>query len=155
MYRINKVKHDRKRSETTVEYEIVSEKADDIVTVKLVGYEKPLEDFMEQFNALTAFVEEICSLPEGYCDKAEIKGVSFSWSHDIMGAVITAAVPVDTANSPVIINTPHLPKEDYSGNNPNALLLPRKCAITLEKLIEETKRYIDFERQTEQTKLDI
>ena len=73
-----------------------------------------------------------------------------------MGAVITALITIESANSPVVINTPHLPSAQYSetGQSP---LLSHKCTYALKQLLHEAERYIDGEREKEnenQTELE-
>jgi hypothetical protein len=114
----------------------------DDIKVALSSCDKPLPEFIEVFHGLRQYVEQICNLADGYCDKAEVRGVSLSHSHNIVGAVITVLVKVKTANSPVVINTPHLPSAPYNENGEEPLL-PRDCVIDINTLIEEAEKYID------------
>ena len=114
---INKVKYDRKAGKVTIEYDQIRNDIDDDIKIVLTSSDTPLPEFIEKLNALSSHVESICKLPDGYCSQAEIRGVSFSHTNDIMGAVITALIPIDSANSPVVINTPHLPSDQYSERN--------------------------------------
>jgi hypothetical protein len=151
---INKIKYERKVGQVSVEYDqICGDKADDIKIV-LKSYDKPLPEFIDKLNELAPFVEKICELPEGYCSCAEIRGVSLSHTNDVLGAVITALIPIESANSPVVINTPHLPSEQYSESGQSPLLSP-KCVFAIKGLIYEAERYINGERQKDnQTELE-
>jgi hypothetical protein len=152
--KISKIKYDGTQVE--IQYEIVMETTDDIKVV-LKSYDKPKEEFILCLSSLAKFVEDICQLEKGYCDEADIRGVSLSWSHDIMGAVITALIPVDTANSPVCLNTPHLPSEQYNENGQSPVL-PRACTTKINQLIEHAEAYINGDRdipEDNQIKMDI
>lgn len=153
---ISKVKYERKIGKVTIEYSILNDGKDDI-NVILKSNDEPLQEFIDRLNELSKFVETICQLPAGYCDQAEIRGVSFSHSNGVLGAVITALIPLDSANSPMVINTPHLPSEQYSETGESPVLSP-KCVFVLKNLIVEAIRYIDGERvkeETNQTELEL
>jgi len=152
--KITKIKYDG--SQVEIQYEIVMETTDDVKVV-LKSYDKPKDEFIQCLSSLAKFVENICQLKEGYCDEAEIRGVSLSWSHDVMGAVITALIPVDTANSPVCLNTPHLASEQYNENGQSPIL-PRPCTTKINQLIEHAEAYINGDRdipEDNQIKMDI
>lgn len=152
--RISKIKYDGTQVE--IQYEIVMETTDDIKVV-LKSYDKPKDEFIQCLSSLAKFVEDICQLEKGYCDEADVRGVSLSWSHDVMGAVITALIPVDTANSPVCINTPHLASDQYNENGQSPVL-PRPCTTKINQLIEHAEAYINGDRdipEDNQIKMDI
>lgn len=117
----------------------------DNIAIALASCDKPMPEFIQTFQNLKEYVEQICDLANGYCEKAEVRGVTLSYSHDILGAVITVLVKVKTANSPVVINTPHLPSKPYNedGEEP---LLPFGCYQDLLNLLDLTEKYIDGER---------
>ena len=151
---INKLKYDRKAGKMTIEYAMIQTEGADDIKITLNSFDEPLPELVEDMDKLIPHVETICELPEGYCKKAEIRGVSFSHTNDIMGAVITALIPLDSANSPVVINTPHLPEEPYSEGE--APTLPRECVNILKDLMDDAERYIQGERKPEaQTKLNL
>ena len=104
------------------------------------------EDCSETLDELRSEVENILDgvIVEGACKTSKIRGVSLSWANDIMGAVITALIPVDSANSPMTVNTPHLPSKDYNptGDGPT---LPRTCVNILERLIDEAEKFFNGE----------
>jgi hypothetical protein len=152
--KITKIKYDG--SQVEIQYEIVMETTDDVKVV-LKSYDKPKDEFIQCLSSLAKFVEMICQLPDGYYDEADVRGVSLSYSHDIMGAVITALIPVDTANSPVCINTPHLPSDQYNENGQSPIL-PRPCTTKINQLIEHAEAYINGDRdipEDNQIKMDI
>lgn len=154
---IKKFSYNAKESEVKVEYSFFRQNGDEVKTT-LTSCEKPLAELTLQMNVLTADVEKICSLPIGYCTFAEIRSVSFSNAKDIMGAVITCLVPVDTANSPVVINTPHLPSESYSEGSTGTPILPTDTTFKLKNLLRLIKEYIDGSREKKvdnQTKLEL
>lgn len=148
---INKVKYDYKKGTVDIDYTLERENSEDDIKVHLCSRDKPLDTFAVALNCLAPYVEKICQFADGYCESAEVRSVSFSHTNGIMGAVITALIPVSTANSQVIVNTPHLPSEGYSDSEDfKAPVLPSACVDMLEVLIEEATRYINGERQIEE-----
>jgi hypothetical protein len=111
----------------------------------LTSADLPAPEFQTALDNLRIHVEEICELPKGYCKDSEIRGVSFSYGGDdeIMGAVITSLKTLNTANSPLTINTPHLPSDDYSSNNPSALCLSFDCIQALNNLMDCAENYVN------------
>jgi hypothetical protein len=90
---------------------------------------------------------KICELPESDAAKLKIRGVTLTHAHDVLGAVITALKPLKTANSPLVINTPHLPECAYSGDgdDPNPTMhdgMPER----LHALVVQAQRYLDGDR---------
>lgn len=141
---INKFKYDG--TTTTIEYTFERDGSLDEIKVVLKSTDEPKKELKDLLASLKDSVEEICCLAEGYCSHAEIRGVSFSWTSEIMGAVITALVPVETANSPVVINTPHLPEEPYSDGNA-APVLPTKCRSILKNILKMAEGYVNGDRK--------
>ncbi|MFA7326289.1 MAG: hypothetical protein WC121_06460 [Candidatus Kapaibacterium sp.] len=113
---------------------------------RLSSYDKPRPEFIEAMQKLVEPLVEICEFQEGYGDTIDIISVSISHSKGIMGATITGLKKLDTSYAPLVINTPHLPTEDYSGNNPNAPILPDIAVKRIEGLIEEAELYINGKR---------
>ena len=142
---IKKVKYDG--TKVNIEYAIEKKQVKDVFTLE--STEKPLPEFRNALNDLKPFFEEICELPAGYSDNIEVRGVSFSYGgeNDTMGATITGLKPLKTANAPLVINTPHLPSEDYSGNNDMAKTLPSDSIYYLNELQRQAERFIDGERE--------
>jgi hypothetical protein len=154
---INKIKYDRKAKSVQIEYDQPVQGVNCVDDVKIIlkSSDEPLPEFSECLAKLAPFVESICQLPVGYCEEAEIRGVSLSHSNGVMGAVITALVPLDTAYSPVCINTPHLPSDQYNEGG-EAPELPSGCTKIINQLIIEAERYIGGERTPDnQTSLEI
>lgn len=141
--RINKIKYSKKSGEVLIEYDIISA---DEVKVTLKSDDKPLPEFIEQFTKLVPYVEQICQFEKDFCFAANVSGVSLSWSHDIMGAVITCLIPLETANGPMVVNTPHIPSGQYNEGG-TAPVLPIGCRLVIEELIVQAERYIDGERE--------
>ena len=112
--------------------------------------QQPTPEFVAALDKLVADVIVICELPIIYITGLKIRGVSLSWTiadgEYIMGAVITALKTLSTSNSPLTINTPHLPAEDYGGNNPNAKVLSADCCDNIKELIESAEGFLLGER---------
>lgn len=136
--RIEKVKFDGKK--VRIEFS-VERKDGQFDESMLASFDPPAREFTDALQALTTDVCTICELPASYADAMRVSSVSLSYTNDVMGAVITAVRPVLTANSPVVLNTPHLPSTDYSpgGAGPT---LPSATVERLERLITECHRYI-------------
>jgi hypothetical protein len=151
--KFTKIKYDGHAVTLEYQNDIESPEGKKIATVesKFRSTEKPLPSFKEALDDLKDEVEAILDgvLLFGACEKAKIRGVSLSWSNDIMGAVITALIPVKTANSPMTVNTPHLPEKDYNPNG-DAPTLPIVCVNKLKRLIAEAERFFNGEREKEQ-----
>lgn len=113
--------------------------------------EKPLQSFKDALNDLRNEVQEILkdALKDNACKDADIRGVSISHANEIMGAVITALIPVTSANSPMVVNTPHLPSEDYNTNSEfsDAPILPYSCTLKIRTLIDEAIGFYNGERE--------
>jgi hypothetical protein len=146
--KINKFKYNRKTNEVQVNYQQIMPHGMDDINIELKSQDKPLQTLVLLMDSLVKFVSQICQLPDEYCKDAEIRSVSFSHTKDILGAVMTALIPLDSANSPVVINTPHLPSEQYSatGNSP---ILSKECVDTLILLQAEIEAYIKGDREIE------
>ena len=146
--RFKKIKYDGKK----VNLDYVIESNEDKHWLESI--EQPSPEFVAALNKLAGDVIEICELPEMYKTGLKIRGVSLSWTvtgdgEYIMGAVITALKTLSSSNSPLTINTPHLPAEDYSGNNPNAKVLSIGCIKNINNLIECAECYLQGERSQE------
>ena len=114
--------------------------------------ELPHPDLNLAFSALESEVRDILEFDKVlggvvWPGKMEVIGVSWSYSEtaDVEGATITALVRLDTTNSPLVINTPHLPFGQYSdqGNQP---VMDDFGIRKLEKLRAEAQKYMDGKR---------
>lgn len=138
MLELRRIKYNNDKVE--IKYDIDND------SYKLSSYDKPRPEFIDVMQNLVEPLVKICEFQEGYGDTIEIISVSISHSKGIMGATITGLKKLDTSYAPLVINTPHLPTEDYSGNNPNAPLLPEMAITRIEALIEEAEFYINGKR---------
>jgi hypothetical protein len=78
--------------------------------------------------------------------KLTVRGVTITWTNDIMGACITALKALKGANAPLVLNTPHLPSEPYSEGGSPDFLLPEETAENIGALLNEAEAYIRGER---------
>ncbi len=102
--------------------------------------------FYDALESLTPFVAEICEQSKDWAGTLEVKGVSFSYSNDIMGACITALKTLEKSNSPLVINTPHKPSEPYSESGDEAMCLSDDATAALWHLQDEARAYLDGHR---------
>lgn len=112
--------------------------------------DEPAKSFTKALAALASHVAEICEMPkpEAWAPDLKVRGVSFSWTNDVMGAVITALKPLEHARSPMTVNTPHKSEAPYSPGDPNGeeFCLTGDCAKALGALLKEAEKYIDGKR---------
>ncbi len=136
-----KIKYDG--SKMRIEYEV--ERGDsDPDEFALLSTDKPEPEFDSTLQALTQDVLAICELPAGDADKIKVRGVSLTYTNGIMGACITALKTLETANAPLVLNTPHLPSEPYSEGD--ALTLDPATVGRLSALVDRANRYVDGHR---------
>lgn len=141
--RITKVKFDG--SKVRIEYERTREVGDPDEFV--VGCsDKPAPEFAPALQALALDVVTICELGEEDTRRLTVRGVTFTWTNDIMGACISALKALQTASSPLVLNTPHLPSAPYGDGNDLAPTLDPDTIARLEELGRQAERYIDGER---------
>jgi hypothetical protein len=142
--RFTKVKSDG--SKVTLHYE--RERSDGTRDeYAMVSADRPAPEFDAALNALAEDVIVVCELPASDKEKLTVRGVSLSHTNDIRGAVITAMKALTTANSPLVLNTPHLPESAYSGSktDPNPTMADG-MVHRLDDLEREATRYVDGER---------
>lgn len=136
--------------EGVVKVQYSQERADGLKdSFVLESHDKPLPEFERAFVGLPAHVVMICELPAGYAQGMTVTGVSWSTHEEsgTRGAVMTAQKKLATANSPLVLNTPHLPYEAYSGQpgDPNPVL-PVPAVRDLERLEKAATAYVKGER---------
>ena len=134
--RITKVKWDHKK--VRIEYERARPGSDPDEFVLGCG-DEPSRAFKDALQALKTDVNAICEFP--FALDVQVRGVSLSWTNDIMGACITALKQLKTANSPLVLTTPHLPAEAY-GEGAGGPMMEPAMVTRLEALIEEARRYV-------------
>ena len=144
--RFNKIKVDGK-TRICLDYdELVGDGKTNEYSMKCVDRARP--EFYDLLQALRRHVAQICELPTKPSDIArmEVRGISLSWTNDIMGVVITALKELKRSNSPLVINTPHMPVEPYSDDGDPTKCLDRHCVEGVENLISEARRYLEGDR---------
>ena len=142
--RINKIKY--KPDQLEIHYEETAGKNTKEIVFR--SSEKPHPDFDLSLARLIPDVYDILQLDRAWRIGAmSIRGISWSQHEDtgIEGAVITALVPLETANGPLVINTPHLPFEQYSesGESPT---MDEKAKNHMEDVRTEAEAYVGGKR---------
>ena len=140
--RITKVKYDG--AKVRIEYEQAREVGDPD-EFSLNCADRPVPEFEAALAALIDDVLEICELPPEYAKGIKVRGVSISWTNDVMGACVTALRTLQTANSPLVINTPHLPSDQYSEGG-EAPLMSEEFVDHVETLMDRATDYINGTR---------
>lgn len=134
-----KIKH----SKGTTTFTRVEDRANkDSVEQTLTSHETPRPEFNTALQALTSWVVRICELPIDYATDMTVTGVSISVG-EYGGCVVTALKKVADANSPVVINTPHVPATATSENGPE---MPPSTVQLVDVLEEEALRFWNGER---------
>jgi len=145
--RIKKIKIED--SKVFIEYQIVRPEGKS-ENYTLETTDKPLESFRKALQGLVGYIGEICELPDHYCNSIKVRGVSFSYGGEknVLGATITGLKSLNTANSPLTINTPHLPSEPYSPGS-ETYTLPSECYYQLLDVQEEAVKFIEGDREAD------
>ena len=142
---ITKVKYDG--SKVRIEYTVDRKDGGESDEYSVVSGDKPLPSFTDALQALSMAVADICELNREASSCIDVRGVTFTWKSDIMWACITGLKSLKTTNSPLVLNTPHLPESAYSGNpDDGSPCLPRAAAQLLYSVLEEAKRYLNGDR---------
>jgi len=108
--------------------------------------DKPLQTFIDAFHLLVPAVLEICEFSGEDAQNYKVFGVSFAYTEDIMGAVISAQKTLVDSNTPLNLNTPFKPSESYSGEGCDDNCLSSASRKVLESLIEEAIKYVNGDR---------
>lgn len=133
----------------------------DVRDISFCSYDDPLDSFKKALQRLAAHVEKICEFPKGYLSGPEdieqapgrVISVSFSYSaKDIMAATITVLRDLKGATSPLVINSPNLPEDQYSASGTQPIL-PFECVVALNHLKDEAVKYMAGERASKQEEL--
>ena len=108
-----------------------------------------LGDFNKSLAMLKPVISEICEADESWdLDTLAVIGLSISYdSNDCMGANITALKKLECANSPLVINTPHL-KEPAEEQVPGEY--KEDDWQLIEECMDEAKKYARGERRCKQ-----
>ena len=152
VYLFHKIKYSKER--VIIEYD--EEKGAGTNNLTLNSFEAPAPGFKKAFKRLEKWVNEICELnlsPEDVSTLISIIGVSFSWTNDILGAVISAKKHLEGTPAPLILNTPHKPSEPYGKNADESNVLDSDCVADLENLQKEAEKYLNGKRA--QVKIDL
>lgn len=151
--RILKVKW--KDKELTAKYALPN-KASGYDEYEVKYEEEPVDEFLIALAKLAPDALELCELKEEWLMNTTVTGVSFAYSgeKEVMGATITFQVKIQTANTPLCMNTPFKPSDSYNDNEP----LPNQCLnfSTIRKLNEvivQTRAYIMGTRKQQEMNL--
>lgn len=116
---------------------------DDTVTHELTSYDPPEPEFEEALQELIPDVLALLELPEGYGEDMDVTGLSISYSGDSdrMGVVVTCQKELTDANSPLVLNTPHMKEEDPEDPNPGQMT--RRMKKRVEGVQGRASRYVN------------
>jgi hypothetical protein len=141
--RITKAKYDGSKVRIEYEKQRPDGQYDEFTLSSLDG---PAQPFVDALNALAMDVVGICELHADSLDRLTVRGVSFTYTNDIMGACITALKKLETSNAPLVLNTPHLPSEAYGDGDVTSPVLEPSTVSRLVEVAEAALRFIDGER---------
>ena len=142
---ITRLKYDGRK--VSIDYQQQARTGADPDEISLVCADPPRLELVAALQALAADVVAIGELRPSDRDLLTVRGVTCTWKDDVLGAVITALKALETANAPLVLNTPHLPEKPYSGNpgDPNPVL-PPGAATRVRTLLTEAERYLAGDR---------
>jgi hypothetical protein len=112
----------------------------------LSSLDSPSLEFQNALKALAMDAVTICELDGKDVDKLTVRGVTLTYTNDIMGACITALKKLETSNAPLVLNTPHLPSEAYGDGDVTSPVLEPSTVSRLVEVAEAALRFIDGER---------
>lgn len=119
--------------------------------ISLKAKEQPLKSLIDSFQDLAQYVIEICELPNS--SDIEVTGVSLSFSHDILGAVIIAKMKLVNSTGVINLVTPHRIEDFYAESGDVGQLMPSGMRDHITNAIIEIERYIHGERAGKQEEL--
>jgi hypothetical protein len=126
---LHKVKHHK--GQTEVVWDEVTG-AGDSIEHRLVSADPPRPELRTGLQKLAAYVLETCELPRGYGERLTVISVSLNYNDKLgRGLTVTSLRDVDTADSPVVINTPHLTEMRW----------PMYLAPLVENLVKEAESF--------------
>lgn len=135
----NKVKYDGSRM--VLEYAL--ERGDDRQPEDLTlnSPDRPVQAFKDALQALAQDVCTICELPEQDATRIEVRSVTVTHKNGILGLCICGLKGLQTANAPLVLNTPHLTEAPYSdtGGGP---LLAKGTLDRLRTLLDQAEAYV-------------
>lgn len=111
---------------------------------------KPHPDLLAALQALAPHVVELCELEDLREPAIEVRSVTYTWAHDVMGAVVTALRHLQNSPAPLVLNTPHKPSDAYGEDEADpAQLLPEHTVRALRELAREAVAFLDGKRAPE------
>jgi hypothetical protein len=112
----------------------------------LMCADKPAPEFGAALQALAVDVVAVCELAESDLARITVRGVTITHTNEIMGACVTALKALKTANALLVLNTPHLPSDFYSGEDNGTPLMSDEFVRRVEELVMQADRYIAGDR---------
>lgn len=143
--RIVKFKHKPKDSYIFIKYEYDNNAYVDTVTIE--SHDEPHADLPRALQAFADHVATLVEFPMEYREGIEVIGVTWTWSNDIRGCVITARKDLEGSNAPLIINTPNFTEEPYNEDDETGMnLLASQQIEALDRLEKEVFAFVDGKR---------
>ncbi|MDZ7711738.1 MAG: hypothetical protein U5L06_00795 [Rhodovibrio sp.] len=114
---------------------------------KLKCTDTPRNSFSEVFQGFKPLAGRLLELPESWLDEASVIGVSINHESDERrGLVVTLQRSVESANSPVTLNTPHV-REQLPGDDDNQPWMDGDLVEQIEQMDREAQAYVNGDRQ--------
>lgn len=139
--RFTKIKYDPKKERVVLNYTIengTDEPDEFSVNIR----QPPHPDLVDALAALGEHALALCELEGVEAEDLEVRSVSFSWSHDVMGATITALRTLRRSSSPLVLNTPHKTVAHYGEDGDDEHLLPESTVEALMDLVHEARAFL-------------
>lgn len=121
----------------TMELEWEEKKKNDTQIVNFASHDEPEQSFLQALQAIGPLVCKLLGLHHDYVSELTVTTVSLKSG----GCVITAQKKIEGFNSPFMIHTPHMKRE-----NEGASTMPGDLAKAVDHLIEQAGRYVKGHR---------
>ncbi len=140
--RFTKIRFDGRK--VLLEYEVTRPGGGEPDEFLVHSSDPPLGSFVAALRALVEDVCFICEFPVSEASRFTVRGVTLTHD-DGLGAVITALKALETADVPLVVNSPHLPAKARE-SDPGGFCLPAWTVRRVLALVEEAERYLRGDR---------
>ena len=135
-----KISYERKAKAVTLRWQTLAGK--DTVKHELESSDVPAPALPKALDAFLPEVLKLLKLPTEYGLGLEIRGLSINYEEDgRRGVVVTCLKSLDTANSPLVMNTPHL--REFGSDDEGGIFMPSEWEDLLNAAVGAAK---DFSR---------
>jgi len=148
-----KIKWDAKESKVLLRWEEQRLGGREVVKHELESKDKPEPEFFKALEDLRQHALDLMELPTSYGTGFTVSGVSINHEEGDgrVGMVVTCLKAIEQANSPMVLNTPHL--RELIDEDTDVGFIPSDMLGVLQRLIGRAERFLDGHR--EQVSMDL